>query len=124
MLNVNDNIRKLSKCNYYQTIYSLEKNIGINLFKNSFELTQIQIVFLNYLSFYSALYFDFSMGEIDDRVFEDFIYEDAYMTFRKHDRDKTKEKSRDKKINNVGQTKNSTKPVTSQWVFKSPKKAK
>ncbi len=110
-------IRKLAKCNYYQTIYSQEKNVGLSIFKNNVELTYIQIIFLNYLAFYSALYFDFSMGDIGEEVFEDFIYEDAYMYFRKNDKSNFKD-NQQKKVPEQN------KPVTSQWVFKSPKKVK
>ena len=111
-------VRKLSRTNFYQTIYSQEKNLGIGLFRNRSDLTYIQIVFLNYLAFYSALYFDYSMGDVTDKVFEDFIYEDAYSYFK----NKNRKKSKDTK--DFKNTLNKDTKVTSQWVFKSSKSKK
>ena len=119
MLNFDGLIRRLAKCNYYQTIYSQEKNLGMRLFRNESDLTYAQIVFLNHLAFYSALNMDYFMGEVDDRVFESEIREDAYMYFRKQN----KQKSRDNIKTPTGQ-KPKEKPVTSQWVFTTPKKVK
>lgn len=75
-------LRNLAKSNYYQTIFSQHKEIGCELFYNKNDLTHFQITFLNYLSFYSTLYLDIAMGEIDDFVLKDTIYEDAYMYWR------------------------------------------
>lgn len=121
MLDFNNLIRKLAKCNYYQTIYSQEKNLGIRLFNNESNLIYAQIVFLNYLSFYSSLYFDYNVGDVDDRVFESYIREDAYMYFKKKNKDKKKEKREDKVLN---PKKKANKPVTTQWVFTTPKNKK
>ena len=121
MINLNNLIRKLAKCNYYQTIYSQEKNLGIRLFDNESNLTYAQVVFLNYLSFYSALYFDYSAGEVDDRVFESQIREDAYMYFRRQNKNKAKD--RVEKPVEVSE-KDVTKKIKSQWVFKTPKRVK
>ena len=128
-MNLERLIRILSKSNYFQTIYSQEKNLGIYLFKNRTELLYIQIIFLNYLAFYSALYFDYSMVDADDMVFEDFIYEDSYMFFRRKDKNKTKDNSlgankipKQNKKQNTRQEKEQV--TTSQWVFKTPKRTK
>ncbi len=123
MLNFTNLLRKLAKCNYYQTIYSQEKNLGIRLLQNESNLTYAQIVFLNYLAFYSALYFDYSMGEIDDRVFESQIREDAYMYFRKQKKNKSRDKDNAKKPINL-QNKETMEQVRSQWVFTTPKRVK
>jgi len=136
-MNLENTIRKLSKTNYYQTIYSQEKNLGICLFRNKTELLYIQIIFLNYLAFYSALYFDYSMGDVDDMVFEDYIYEDSYMLFRRKDKNKMKEnknslgasklkseQGRKNKHNKHNKQQNQEQTTTSQWVFKTPKRVK
>ncbi|KKK88762.1 hypothetical protein LCGC14_2739890 [marine sediment metagenome] len=121
MIDCNHLIRKLAKCNYYQTIYSQEKNLGIRLFNNEANLTYAQIIFLNYLAFYSALYFDFSAGEVDERVFDSEIREDAYMYFRKQN--KSKARDRTEKPIKLPNKKEGQK-VTTQWVFKTPKRVK
>ena len=109
-------IRRLTRSNYYQSIYNLDnKNLNIYIFHNSLDLSPLQIMFLNYLGFYSSLNLDVHLGEVDERVFENEIYEDAYFYYknkrRKTDKDKRKTTSQDKPTG-----------ITSQWIFKSPQK--
>ena len=99
------NLRILAKSNRYQTIYS-QCDKGLRLFKNDTDLSELQIKFLNYLSFYSSLFMDLVMGDIDDRVFNDFIYEDAYNYWKYHSKEKNKK----------GET---STPADINWVFKS-----
>ncbi len=108
-------IRTLCKSNYYQTLYSQDKNIGIKLFRNNSDYTPIQILFLNYLGYYGSLYFDFSLGDVDEKVFENIIYEDAWSYYKRKKKDKKKieGKNMDKKNEENSLTK-------STWVFKKP----
>ena len=106
-------LRQLAKSTYYQNIYSLGKEIpSIRLFKNSDDFTDIQMTFIQYLSFYASLYMDIALKEIDSRVLEKEIYEDSYMYYRS------------KKDNTQGKmkTKDTDKAPSSKWVFKTPKK--
>lgn len=107
------NIRILAKSNYYQSIYNLDnKNLGLRLFNNSLNYTYLQILFLNYLGFYASLNMDIYLDDVDERVLENEVYEDAYVYWKK------KVKNKDKtKIN-----KNIDKPVTSQWIFRKKNK--
>ena len=110
-------IRKLARSNYYQTIYSQEKNLGLKLFKNERELTMLQMNFLNYLGFYSNLILDVAIGEVDNKVIDDDIYADAYMYY-KH---KIERKERFNKLQNLNLHKdNKVKVSSSQWIFKRP----
>ena len=110
-------IRKLSNSNYYQSIYNLEnKNFDIQMFRNRMDLSPLQIVFLNYLGLYSSLHIDVSLGEVDRRVFENEIYEDAYLYY------KQKVRNADKKERKKQKPRDNNKGVTSQWIFKTPKK--
>lgn len=106
---ITTNLRKMAKNNHYQTLYSQAKEIKIRLFENDIDFSQLQVRFLNYLSFYAGLYMDFALGEVDERVFEDFIYEDSYNYYKHHNRDKNL-------------TKEEAKPNDIDWVFKSKKK--
>jgi len=106
-------LRKLAKNNYYQNLYSLSREMSsIHLFKNVDDLTDIQMTFIQYLSFYYSLYMDIALKEIDEKVLEKEIYEDSYMYY-KSKKDKTQGKSQTKDIN---------KAPSSKWVFKTPKK--
>ena len=107
-------LRKIAKSSYWQTIYSFSKEGGnLKLFTNDIDLTDIQITFLKYLGFYSSLYLDVALGDIDKRIFENEIYEDSYALYR-NKMDKKKEKldtQRDKDF-----------VPTTHWVFKNGKK--
>ena len=98
-------LRKLAKTLYWQTIYNGCKEANLQLFYNKADYTNLQIYFLNNLALYNNLFLDIAMKEVDERVMEDIIYEDAYLYWK---RNKPKD---DYTTNN----KNST---TSRWVFK------
>lgn len=102
---VYQNIRKLAKTNRWQTIYSSAKELHLQLFKNTYDLSDIQITFLNFLAFYNNIYLDIYMNEIDDIILKDFIYEDAY-SYYKHK--KNGFKKRDNLQTNIKET---------TWIF-------
>ena len=113
-------IRKLARSNYYQTIYTQEKNLGLKLFKNERDLTMLQINFLNYLGFYSNLYLDAAVGEIDAKIIEDDIYSDAYMYY-KHKVENKERFNKFQNLNNIRNLKDNNVAVrSSQWIFKRP----
>jgi len=103
---------KLAKSNYYQTIYGNSKDIGIKLFKNDRDLTKLQVFFLNELSKYQSLFLDITLGEVDEIVLKDKIYEDAYLYYKRKKRVKQED------FKNVQQQppKNSF-----QWIFRRKK---
>jgi hypothetical protein len=113
MIDVQKYIRLLAKSDDYQNIYNLIKdNHKVRLFKNDMDLTPIQMMFMRYLSFYNSIFTDIALGEVDEIVLEDFIYEDSYIMYKnKADKNKLKDIK-----------KNDTKEVpvaTSRWIFKS-----
>ena len=75
-------LRKLAKTNKYQTLYAQSKEGCVNLFKNISDYTDLQVAFLQYLSFYASLNLDIYLDEIDKIILEDEIYEDAYQTYK------------------------------------------
>jgi len=108
-------IRQLAKDSKYQTLFSLGKDLhNINLFENNLDFTDIQLTFLRYLNFYSTIYLDIALGDIDEIVLKNDIYTDSYMMW-KNKKDKLKQQQTEFKspIDNVQR---------SQWIFKSPKK--
>ena len=119
--NVNGTIRKLAKSSKFQTIYANCKDVGLRIFKNDIDLTDLQILFLNYLSFYSAINIDIGFGYLDEQVFEHFIYEDAYMFYRRKEKNDDMKNMEINHSNKYIPNKNSLQN-TSSWVFKSRKK--
>lgn len=110
-------VRELAKSDYFQSIYSLSKERSdFCLFENKRDFTNLQIMFLKYLNFYSTIYTDIALGDVTDIVLDNHIYEDSYIMYKnKSDSGKLKEnKTKDKNI-----------PVSgSRWIFKSPPKAR
>lgn len=102
-------IRRLAKNSYYQSLYSLSKEIpGLKIFKNNIDFTAIQMLFLRYLNFYSQIFMDISLGDVSNVVLDNEIYEDAYMYY----------KSKKDKIKTSLPSSQSPLAPTSQWIFK------
>jgi len=114
MWNIENDIRTIAKRNYWQVIYTQSKEVGLKVFHNDTNFTHMQIAFLNYLAFYSSLSLDIAMGEVEEFVRDDPIYEDSYMFFR--------QKSRGKKKPPPSSQKEAPpeKVETSKWVFRKP----
>jgi len=103
--------RKLAKSSYWQNMYSAAKELNMSLFKNNTDLTQIQSLFLSFLSFHYTIKFDIALGEVNPVVLENPIYEDAYMYCKTLKTTKTPEREM--------LTRNSQSSAsTSQWIFK------
>lgn len=91
-------LRKIAKSNYWQMLFSLFKEgSNIDLFENRREFSYLQIEFFTYLIFYNSLEFDISMGDVNSKILDDIIYEDAYMYYKNESR--KKKHSEMKKIN-------------------------
>jgi len=118
-------LRALAKSNKYQTIFCNERPLGLKLFVNDVDFTSIQISFLNWLSFYYSLAFDFSMGDVGEVVFKDDIYADAYSYYKNKKRNEKKNKNKTNAQENNNNIPHQGKNVENkrQWVFKTPRKA-
>jgi hypothetical protein len=118
ILDVQKYIRTLAKSNYFQSLYSLGKEqSNIQIFENKMDFTDIQMMFLRYLNFYSSIFMDIALGDVDEIVLECDIFTDSYMLY-KHTRDKTKIKD------NISTPLLRNKEIVSgsTWVFKKPPK--
>jgi hypothetical protein len=105
-------LRLLSKSNYFQNIYSLSKDMpSIRIFDNDRNFTDIQMSFLRFLNYYSAVLLDIALGDVDEIVLDNDIYTDAYMLY------KTK---KEKNISPKTNIKNDREVIGgSKWIFKS-----
>lgn len=120
MYDTNLYLRKLAKSSKYQLLYTQAKETHIKVFENDTNLTDVQLRFISFLMFYSSLFSDYSMGEVDYIVFDNIIYEDAYNYYRIKCRDKKM-----KSTNNTVEKPTLDKATTVnefQWVFKKPRK--
>lgn len=116
-------VRLLAKSNKYQTLFSLEKPIGVRLFENATDLSQIQLTFLNYLNMYNILTTDIYMNDVNDIVLKDEIYEDAYFVYKNKKRENEKKvNKKDKQVSKKGETVKETQEMKSQWIFRKPRK--
>ena len=112
-MDAEETLRELAKSNYWQTLYSSSKEMGgIKIFGNEIDFTNLQIEFLNYLSFYYSLNMDIYMGEVEkDIVSKSFKREDAYMYYKSKKRNKPDKPEKDKQDG-----------VRDSWVFTRPSK--
>jgi hypothetical protein len=113
-------IRQLSKTNYWQTVYGSTKELGFQLFENRTNFSELQLLFLNYMGFYSVINMDIALGDVTDIVLENEIYEDAYIHYKnKSDKKKIADRQTAPQQSSL---KNESQPKVN-WVFKKPKKA-
>jgi len=115
-------VRKLAKSSYWQTVFGATKELHFKIFNNQTDFSDLQILMLNYMGFYSALNMDIAMGEVSDIVLEDELYEEAYMYY-KQKVDKKKLADRPKQEQSTAPSRKDTVPPQVNWVFKKPKKA-
>jgi len=110
-------LRTLAKSSYYQTLYSLSKDLRVKLFVNDYDFTNIQLTFLHYIALYSNVSMDIALGEVDEIVLDNDIYTDAYLMYKNKKDKKTATKPQytpnlnDKTLNKIS---------SSNWIFKQP----
>ena len=88
-------IRKLARSNKWQILYNRAKELSnLRLFKNSMDLTKIQIWVLYWSEAYNSLYTDLAMNEdfINEEVINDDLRCEAYLLYRKEKSKKDKHK--------------------------------
>lgn len=91
-MNIYTIIRKLAKSTEAQNTFLASKDIyGIRLFKNSLNLSNLQQLYISYLYMYHNLHIDFETGNISKHIFDSYIYEDAYLLWKR-------EKGKNKKL--------------------------
>ncbi len=94
-------LRKLARSYQWQSLYVRCKEIGtLQLFDNSFDLSEIQKCFLMWLEIYNSLYTDISMKEdfIDEEVIKDDIRCEAYLLYKSKKKNETKKSKKSKRV--------------------------
>jgi len=89
-MQVDQELRKLAKANYWQSLYRISKECGTPLFINNNNFSGLQVRFLHYLQIYDMLYNELLTHEdeyLSEAVIDDFDRTDAYLIYRnkKHD---------------------------------------
>ncbi len=117
-------IRGLARSNFWQTLYCQSKEIsGLKLFFNTEDFTSFQILFLDFLAFYNSIYLDIAMGEVPEFVLDNFIYEDAYYSYRNKVRSEKFKQNKEKSAPSKPGKKDEQIVVgKKEWVLKKPKK--
>jgi hypothetical protein len=96
-----------------QNLFVASKEIGgIRLFKNSFDFSKIQEIYLSHLYNYDAINRDIILEKISKHVFDNEIYEDAYLIWKRRNI---------KKINTKNDKKNEVSLITGKTI-KFPKR--
>lgn len=102
---MNNSLRKLARSRYWQAVYSQSKELGsMQLFTNNKDFTYLQVIFLSWISIYSTLYQDITNKEkyINEKIINNDIRCDAYLTYRKTKDDKKEKKHQDGSLVFVG----------------------
>jgi len=112
------NLKRLAKSNYFQSIAS-NKELGMRLYANNYDLSPLQIYFIGLVNQYSSIYLDIAMNDVNPLVMNNEIYCDAYLTYKSKKREK---EHKNKNTNPVKPKKDAPKGSGFSWIFKSPKK--
>jgi hypothetical protein len=77
-------LRDLAKSVESQNLFLASKEInGIYLFKNNFNFSKIQTIYLSYLYNYDSINRDIIIEKISKHVLDNYIYEDSYLLYRR-----------------------------------------
>lgn len=93
-------LRKLTRSLRWQTLYARAKEIGsLKLFNNATDLSKIQILVLQWSEISRSLYEDLAMDKkyISEKVIEDDLRTEAYLLWRRNNKDKKIDNNIDKK---------------------------
>lgn len=95
-------IRQLAKSIKYQNLFTASKEIfGIKLFHNSFDLSNIQSIFLSHLYSYDSINRDIILENISKHIFDSEIYEDAYLLWKRKNIKKINKDNKQSDVNLV-----------------------
>lgn len=90
-------LRELAKSIKSQNLFLTTKEISsIRLFKNTYDLSKLQILYLSFLYNYEAINRDIIIEKISKHVLDSEIMEEAYLLWKSKNRNKS-----DKKDNNT-----------------------
>ena len=94
-------LRELAKSIRAQNLFVAAKEInGIRLFRNSFDFSKIQEIYLSHLYNYDSINRDIILDNISKHVFDSEIYEDSYLLWKRKNI-KTKKNNKKSDVNLV-----------------------
>lgn len=99
-MNEYDLLAKLAKSIKYQNLFVASKDLnGIRIFKNTFNFSKLQELFLNYLYTFDSIHKDIITDKISEHVLDDDtnIYWESYILWRKKNIKKSEQKDNNKK---------------------------
>jgi len=114
-------VRELAKSNKYQMLYNNTKDLHFRLFENDKDFTQLQVLFLNYLQFYYGIYYDIALGDVEEIVLDNDIYEDSYVYWKRKTRDKQRTELREKAKTPQKKSTQDSGGTGFTWLLKSPR---
>ena len=105
-MNINTEIRKLARSDYWQSIYSMSKEgHSVQMFKNLAELSGPQITMMQWCKIYDMLYTEHAQKEnrlLTIKVIQDDIRCDAYLYVRRiRIENEWQRHQQDKKVNDA-----------------------
>lgn len=84
MENIYSKLKNLAKSIKAQNLFTAAKEInGIKLFRNSYDFSRLQDIYLSYLYSYDSINKDIIIEKISKHVFDSEIYEDAYLLWKR-----------------------------------------
>jgi hypothetical protein len=83
-MNIYSQLRELAKSIRMQNLFVASKEIfGIKLFRNSFDFSRLQEIFLSQLYNYDSISHDIIVDKISKHVTDNEIYTDSYLIWRR-----------------------------------------
>ncbi|MFH0805974.1 MAG: hypothetical protein V1901_03815 [Patescibacteria group bacterium] len=90
-MDIENKIRQLAKSIRSMNLFSASKEIqGIHIFKNSYNFSKIQSLYLSYLYFYYNLNTDVALEKVSKKVLDSEINEDSYAIWKQNTKEKDK----------------------------------
>jgi len=101
-MNIYSLLRELAKSIKAQNLFVTAKEInGIRLFRNSFDFSKLQEIYLSYLYNYDSINRDIILEKISDHVIDNEIYTDAYLLWKRKNLKKTMKDNKQNDVNLV-----------------------
>jgi hypothetical protein len=113
MSNIYDRLIDLAKSVRIQNLFIAAKEVnGVHLFRNNYDFSKLQEIFLSYIYTFDTINRDIVVDKISEKVLDDRIYWESYMTWRRKNNKKSEKEDKSKKDVNLVVGKNIKFPKT------------
>lgn len=97
MKDIYSDVKNLAKSTKSQNFFVAVKEVnGLRLFKNVFDLSKIQLMYLSYLYMYDSINRDIIVDKISKHVLESDILEESYLLWKRSNNKKLESKDNKK----------------------------